>query len=154
MNFIDLVLVFFSRFVDIPRDGQPIIVGKKSHFGSTEPVNLTCTSPMSTPAARLVVNLNGNSLVAGASNGQVQLRTYHRQFENGQTSTSVNVQFPGSWLQTKRINQFECTSSIIHRFNRSVAVKVETKINPDNHSLSYNIVDYDSKNRFAIGNWI
>nr|XP_046917961.1 rho GTPase-activating protein gacZ-like isoform X1 [Dermatophagoides farinae] len=149
------------RVYYIPRDGQPIIVGKKSHFGPNEPVNLTCTSPMSTPAARLVVNLNGNSLVASNSNNnnvnvndndviknnQVIMRTYYRHFENGQSSTSVNVQFPGSWLQTKRINQFECTSSIIHRYNRTASLRVEWKIDPiNNHTLYVPVLDHNINN--------
>ncbi|OTF81862.1 beat protein-like protein, partial [Euroglyphus maynei] len=144
--------------IHIPRDGQPIIVGKKSHFGPNEPVNLTCTSPMSTPSARLVVNLNGNSLVASSSssnmndndvmkNNQVIMRTYYRHFENGQSSTSVNVQFPGSWLQAKRINQFECTSSIIHRYNRTASLRVEMKMDPiNNHTLYVPVLDHNINN--------
>ena len=123
---------------------------------------------MSTPAARLVVNLNGNSLVASNSNNnvnvndndviknnQVIMRTYYRHFENGQSSTSVNVQFPGSWLQTKRINQFECTSSIIHRYNRTASLRVEWKIDPiNNHTLYVPVLDHNINNNHLQGKFI
>nr|XP_027206268.1 bromodomain-containing protein DDB_G0270170-like isoform X2 [Dermatophagoides pteronyssinus] len=158
----DFTTAIQIKKIHIPRDGQPIIVGKKSHFSPNEPVNLTCTSPMSTPPARLVINLNGNSLVSSNQNNiddnqnndvmktnQIIMRTYYRHFENGQSSTSVNVQFPGSWLQAKRINQFECTSSIIHRFNRTANVRLEMKIdssNNNNHTLYVPILDHHTNN--------
>lgn len=124
---------------DIPRDGQPIILGKKSNFRASEQVNLTCTSPMSSPAARLMVSLNGNSLVGGQQN--LYQRTYYSHYDNGLTSTSVNVQFPSNWLnggrKNSKHNQFECTSSIVHRFNRTEGVRFEARTNAEGKSAYY-----------------
>ncbi|KPM05738.1 beat protein-like protein 1 [Sarcoptes scabiei] len=147
----------FNTAIQIKRI-KPIIVGRKSFFGPNESVNLTCTSPMSTPAARLVVNLNGNSLIGTNSSQknrhqpkgrnnldeqEISMRTYHQYFENGQSSTSINVRFSGKRLQSKKINQFECTSSIIHRFNRSTIASFESKLDPKSNQTTFQMIDFN-----------
>ncbi|KAJ6220252.1 hypothetical protein RDWZM_006064, partial [Blomia tropicalis] len=121
------------RVYYIPRDGQPIILGKKTNFRPNELVNLTCSAPMSTPPARLMVTLNENSITANSNYYQ---RTFHTQYDNGLTTTSVNVQFPSYWLQNRK-NDFHCTSSIIHRFNRTAMVKFDAKNDAENRTGYY-----------------
>lgn len=108
-------------------------MGKKFNFRQNELVNLTCSSPMSTPSARLMVTLNGNSIT---SNNNFYQKTYHTQYDNGQTTTSVNVQFPSQWLHNRK-NDFHCTSSIIHRYNRTASVKFDARNDADNRTAYY-----------------
>ena len=131
-------LVHSEYISDIPRDGQPIILGKKTNFRQNELVNLTCTAPMSTPAARLMVTLNGNSITSSSNlrGAHGYQRVYHTQYDNGLTTTSVNVQFPSFWLQSRK-NEFHCTSSIIHRFNRTATVKFDARTDAENRTAYY-----------------
>lgn len=129
-----LYKILTSGSVDIPRDGQPIILGKKANFRPNELVNLTCTAPMSNPAAQLAVTLNGNGIT---SNSNYYQRVYHNRYDNGLTSTSMNVQFPSYWLQTKRTNMFECVTTIVHHSNRSASVRVEARTDAENRTAFY-----------------
>lgn len=122
------------KVYSIPKDGQPIILGKKFKFQPNELVNLTCSSPMSMPSARLMVTLNGNSITA---NSNFYQKTYITQYDNGQTTTSVNVQFPSQWLSANRKNDFHCTSSIIHRYNRTANVRLDARNDADNRTAYY-----------------
>jgi len=106
----------------IPKDPNPIIIGKKSQYRKNELVNLTCTSPLSLPAAKLTVSINGNSIT---SNTNYHQRMYYTRYENNLSTTSINIQFPSYWLNKR--NTFECTSAIIHKFNKSSQINLVSK---------------------------
>ena len=131
LNYFPFIFIFCQ---DIPRDGQPIILGKKANFRQNELVNLTCTAPMSNPPALLSVTLNGNNL---AANSNYYQRMYQNRYDNGLTSSSVNVQFPSYWLQSKRTNMFECLSTIVHHYNRTASLKIEARSNAENKTAFY-----------------
>lgn len=113
---------FFVFIAVIPKDPNPIIVGKKSQYRKNELVNLTCTSPLSLPAAKLSVSMNGNSITPNSNYNQ---RTYYNKYENNLSTSSINIQFP-TYLLNKR-NIFECTSVIIHKFNKSSQINLVNK---------------------------
>ena len=111
--------------LDIPKDPNPVISGKKSLFSLNEMVNLTCSSPMSLPAAQLSVSINGTPITSG-NDQRFQHRIYHQNYENDLSAASINIQFNSRYL-TSRVTM-ECQTSIIHKQNRSVEV----------HLVSYN----------------
>ena len=59
------MLIFFSPFPnsDLP-ESAPILEGVKNSYRPGEPVRVTCTSPLSKPAADLEWAINGEKVVS------------------------------------------------------------------------------------------
>ncbi|XP_054165111.1 uncharacterized protein LOC128962735 [Oppia nitens] len=111
------------RVYYIPKDPNPIIIGKKSHYTVNDLVNLTCTSPLSLPAAQLTATINGTSVV-DSNDARFQHRVYYQHYENNLSAASINIQF-SSRLLTTRV-PFECHSAISHRHSRVAEVALWT----------------------------
>ncbi|CAG2169088.1 unnamed protein product, partial [Oppiella nova] len=111
----------------IPKDPNPVIIGKKSHYTLNDMVNLTCTSPLSLPPAQLSATINGTPIGGDdhSTDNRFQHRIYYQKYENNLSSSSINIQFSTKYL-THRL-PFECHSTITHRHNRSTEVNLWTR---------------------------
>lgn len=108
-------------------------MGKKANFSKNEWVNLTCSTLMSRPPAQLIVLLDGKSIDADTNYYE---SVNYSQYENGLTTTSMKVQFPSYWLHSPK-SELLCSSSIVHRFNRTATIKFDARSDAFNRTTYY-----------------